>query len=30
METFLFAPITEGFAPISTSVTKVVAKKWQK
>jgi len=27
---FLFGPIAEGFEPTSTSVTKAVAKKWQK
>ncbi len=30
MGAFLFWPIAEGFEPASTSVTKVVAKKWQK
>ena len=27
---FFFGPIAEGFEPASTSVTKAVAKKWQK
>ena len=31
MEAFLFfRPSAEGFEPASTSVTKAVAKKWQK
>ena len=30
MGAFLFWPIAEGFEPASTSVTKAVAKKWQK
>lgn len=27
---FVFGPIAEGFEPVNTSVTKAVAKKWQK
>ena len=30
MGPFFFGPIAEEFEPASTSVTKVVAKKWQK
>lgn len=30
MGAYLFWPIAEGFEPASTSVTKAVAKKWQK